>query len=365
MRVFVDGYRGTVHAPCSGMTCSRYAFAALILVATACGAAVNAESDSNDSGAAATGTGGAAGAVYGGSSGIGGVAGASGSSGTSAAAGNGGMSGIGGTAGMGATVVGGAGSVGADAACADEPTGTPSACDPFAPSPKPISLGTVVAAGKSVAGIIYVVDKVGYDNHVFVSNGGVLERQRIAGAGSGPTFYVFSIVDHSPPFTLQIEVGPSGPPTAMGVLEGPPPSDSKTIVIGQQGEKLTLLATADVASMPVRNLLGTQVLEYNARLDDGRAMVVVRPKDDWTYADFRVFFGQPPNLSERAVQNVSRGSDTWIVFDLDGAQATALFKSALSSPGDSTLKVGAVAMVITQLSITAPPAGFTYSCLAR
>jgi hypothetical protein len=328
------------------MTYSAHALVALVLMATACSSTALGGND-GDSGAFAAGAGGTTNAAYGGSSD------------------SGGSSATGGVAAAGGTTAGGGGGYAqADAASADAPTAAPSACDPFAPSPQPISLGTVIAAGRTAVGTTYVVDKIGYDNRVFVSNGGVLERQRIAGSGSSPTFYVFTVLDHSPAFTLQVDVGPNGP-TAMGVLEGPPPADSKTIVIGQQGEKLSLLAPSDVASMPVRNLPGAKYLEYNARLADGRAMVVVRPNDDWTYTDFRVFFGQPPNLSERTVQTVTRGSDTYIVFDLDGAQATALFKSALSSPGDSTLKIGTATMVITQLSIAAPPAGFAYACIVH
>ncbi len=247
--------------------------------------------------------------------------------------------------------------------------GTLSPCDPFAPSPKPISLGRVVAAGRSAIGTIYAIDETtNHENRVFVSNDGVLERQRIAGSGTSPAFYVFTIEDHTPPFTVQADMA-QNVPTAMGVLEGPLPNGQKTIVIGQDGEKLTLLSPADLASMPVRNLPGAQVLEYNARLDDGRAMVVVRPKDDWTFMDFRVFFGEPPALTERQVTSVSRDNDTWIVFDLDGAQATVLFRWILmpdaSAPGQAALTVGGVTLPLTQLPGTAPPDRTTYSCFTH
>jgi hypothetical protein len=255
-----------------------------------------------------------------------------------------------------------------DAASPGSISSGPAVCDPFALSPKPISLGTIVGAGRSSAGTIYVVDDGGgvVGNHVFVSNNGVLERQRIAGSGSSPTFYVFTVTDHVPPFILQIDRGPSGP-TAMGVLEGPATAGKRTIVIGQDGETLTLLAAADVASMPVRNLPGTQVLEYNARTADGRAMIVVRPADDWTYQDFRVFFGTPPDLTERHVVNVSRGNDTYITFDLDGVDATALYKYILtpdaSGPGEATLTVGSATFALTLLPTTTTPGGMTYTCL--
>ena len=64
-------------------------------------------------------------------------------------------------------------------------TGEPLACDPFIGVYKPISVGTVLGAGKDHAGTLYIADQasgVG-DNHVFVSKDGSLHRQRIAGSG--------------------------------------------------------------------------------------------------------------------------------------------------------------------------------------
>ena len=42
-------------------------------------------------------------------------------------------------------------------------------------------------------------------------------------------------------------------------------------------------------------------LEYNAQATDGRFLVVVRPKDEWTYEDFRVFFGPSDRVAQRHV----------------------------------------------------------------
>lgn len=248
----------------------------------------------------------------------------------------------------------------------------PSECDPFAPSPKPISLEKVVAAGRSAAGIAYVVDEVAHENRVFISNNGVLERQRSAGSmtdegGDGLQFNVFRVEDHDPPFTLQIDLGPGGP-ASMEVLEGPQPDDSKTIPTGQ-GERLTLLSDEDVASMSVRNLPGAQVLEYNARTADGRALIVIRPRDDGTYQDFRVFFGEPAQPIERQVKSVSCGSYTFVLFDLEGADATALFKWDLlpDSPGpdEGSLTVGGAVLELTLLDTSAPPSGMSFLCLGR
>ena len=62
-------------------------------------------------------------------------------------------------------------------------------CDPFAARPLPITLGTIVAAGQSAAGVIYAVDQVDSSQRVFVSDAnGALVRQRVAGSGFRSTF---------------------------------------------------------------------------------------------------------------------------------------------------------------------------------
>ncbi|HEX7500072.1 MAG TPA: hypothetical protein VF524_07160, partial [Polyangia bacterium] len=171
---------------------------------------------------------------------------------------------------------------GVDAGVDEAGSGVRAACDPFAAMPLPIALGTVIAVCESSAGLIYAVDQVDTSQRVFVSDAsGTLVRQRIAGSGTGPDFYVFDISDHDPAFVLQIDI-PAGGTMRMGVLDGTL-TDSKTFVIGQQGEELTVLPAEAVASMPVRNLPGDVVVEYAAALADGDVMVVTRPRDDWSY----------------------------------------------------------------------------------
>src|ERR1039458_2164202 len=95
-------------------------------------------------------------------------------------------------------------------------SGVVAGCDPFAPKPLPIALGTVIAVGQSLAGVIYAVDQVDSSQRVFVSDAsGTLVRQRIAGSGSGPDFYVFDVSDHDPAFVLQIDT-PAGATLRMG-----------------------------------------------------------------------------------------------------------------------------------------------------
>ena len=239
-------------------------------------------------------------------------------------------------------------------------------CDPFAAKPLPIALGTIIAAGQNSAGVIYAVDQVDSGQRVFVSDAsGTLVRQRIAGSGSGSDFYVFDISDYDPAFVLQIDI-PAGGTMRMGVFNGTL-TDSKTFIIGQQGEELTVLPAGAIASMPVRNLPGDVVVEYAAALADGDVMVVTRPRDDWAYTDFRLFLGPMGAVAERKVSSVVRaldGGSTTITFDLDGTSAVASFPVVSAdggfAPGPATLTVGGTTTPLTRQG--AQPAGATYLC---
>ncbi len=255
---------------------------------------------------------------------------------------------------------------GLDAEVDEAGSGVRTACDPFAARPLPIVLGTVIAVGESSAGLIYAVDQVDTGQRVFVSDAsGTLVRQRIAGSGTGPDFYVFDISDHDPAFVLQIDI-PAGGTMRMGVFNGTL-TDSKTFVIGQQGEELTVLPAGAVASTPVRNLPGDVVVEYAASLADGDVMVVTRPRDDWSYTDFRLFLGPMGAVAERKVESVARAKDggsTTITFDLDGSSAVASFPVVFAdggfAPGPATLTVGGTTTSLTRQG--AQPAGATYLC---
>ena len=246
-------------------------------------------------------------------------------------------------------------------------SGALAVCDPFVPKPLPIALGTVIAAGQDSVGVIYAADQVDSSQRVFVSDAsGTLVRQRIAGSGSGPDFYVFDVSDHDPAFVLQIDM-PAGGSVRMGVFNGTL-KDSKTFVIGQQGEELTVLPTGAIAGMPVRNLPGDVVLEYAATLTDGDVMVVTRPRDDWSYTDFRLFLGPIGAVVERKVDSVLRAKDggsTTITFDLDGTSAVASFPVVFAdggfAAGPATLAVGGTITSLTRQD--AQPTGASYLCL--
>jgi hypothetical protein len=83
---------------------------------------------------------------------------------------------------------------------------------------------------------------------------------------------------------------------------------------------LTVLDTSAIAGMKIRNLPGEVVLEYLADVENGNVLVVSRPRDDWMYEDFRVFYGTPDQMLERKVVSVFRGNDTDIQFLVDSIE---------------------------------------------
>jgi hypothetical protein len=255
--------------------------------------------------------------------------------------------------------------------------GGPVSCNPFQPPTKPITLTNVIGAGYDTDLTLYVVDQPQPGGErVFVSSGRErVQRLRIDGSGTessgnGVVSYDFTITDHTPPFMLKLETDASGP-TAMGVLQNPP-LDIKTFTIGQQGSVLTLVPATQIASLPVANIPAQTFIEYNATLSDGRALLVVRPFDDWTYQDFRVFFGAPDHMAERSVDQVVRykdGGSTTINFTIDGAAAVASFPVQLSPGGlvigPATLTIGTTSFPLTLGPTDSPPSGDSYFCFGN
>jgi hypothetical protein len=256
-------------------------------------------------------------------------------------------------------------------ACASKPTASSSegalvACNPFEGIEQPITLGAVLGVGRSAAGEVYAADHVDRGDRVFKSADTRLIRRRVAGSGSGPDVYDFTVTDNDPPFTLQIDVGPSGP-TAMGVVTGV--LNAKTFTIGEQGETLELLPASALAAFTLQNLPPGVFLEYSAETADSRFLVVVRPTDDWSFDDFRVFFGPTDRVAQRHVEKVLRaldGGSTTVSFDLDGASATASFPVVSDgqgiAPGPATLAIGTDTQALTRLPTNVMPLDHAYLC---
>lgn len=228
-------------------------------------------------------------------------------------------------------------------------------CQPLAAETSAIELGNVIGAGQAADGTVYVIDRNGSDLRGFVSEGGELYRQRVSGTGEvngadGETT-VISLNELSPPLTLEV-VTATGGSTRMGVAEGA--LKSKTFVIGEEGEELTLLSADDVAALALHNYPAEILAEYVANVEDEKLLVVLRPRDFTSYDEFRVFFGTPERLEECPVQNVTRahdGGSTEIDFSVNGDEAVAYFPIEFVdekfTPGAPTLTIDDVGLDIS------------------
>lgn len=235
----------------------------------------------------------------------------------------------------------------------------PQACSPLEGETQPITLDKVIGAGRHTDGTIYVLDEGRPDYRAFVSEGSSLQRKKVAGSGSAPGWVSVTVTDSNGPFALKVETS-NGVPTRMGVFRGE--LKDKTFAIGTEGDVLELVDASTYASLAVRNIPGTVNVEYDASTSDGRRIVVTRPEVDWSYEDFRVFFGTPERMVERPVRNVSRGSSTYITFDVDGVEHDAVFGSSLSPSITSTLTANGqrADLVVKEAE---PGVGLTYFCL--
>jgi hypothetical protein len=214
-------------------------------------------------------------------------------------------------------------------------------------------------------------------NRVFVSQGTTLLRKLVTGSGSSgggaEADYTFSFEDGAKSGALLIQVR-GGRTTAMGLG----PGHGKGF-IGDPGAVTTMLtveASSAVSAFTVQNLPGEVAIEYVADVEDGQVVVVTHPKYDYTYTDFRLFLGQPDDLREGRVEDVSRtrSSDTLIQFSIAGVgQARAQFTYVLqpatdggiiSHPGPGTLSGFGPDKAMTQRFPTPTTLeGMSFTCL--
>ena len=155
----------------------------------------------------------------------------------------------------------------------------------------------------------------------------------------------------------------NGTTTKMGVYRGAL-TDKKSFEVGKEGDVLTLVGSDVVAAFELRNLPGDIVAEYDATIADGHRIFVTRPKVDWHYEDFRVFYGTPERMEEHRLVTASRGSTTYITFELDGLEQTAVFPSTLSSPIDTARLMSGptTSQPLTLLTPVSPGEGLTFFC---
>jgi hypothetical protein len=239
-----------------------------------------------------------------------------------------------------------------------------------------VTLGTILGVGRDTQGTIYLADQVAstYTDRVFVSSGNTLHRKHILGSGQSGGLtdvdYTFSYEDGANSQALIIQVR-GGNVTAMALG----PSSSRAFIGGDPSQQpLTVLDPSAISGMALQNLPG--VIEYLADVADGNIIVVTRPMDGSTYADFRLFYGSQNAMVERHVENVSRGMSigaaTYITFDVGSEQYSVVFTLTMgldgglvTGPGPGTLTTGnGATLAVTQRTPTPTSLpGFTFACL--
>ena len=198
---------------------------------------------------------------------------------------------------------------------------------------------------------------------MFVSEEQVLQRYRVDGSGESTVGDASSIslTVRDLDLLLQIDVDAEGA-VRMGVLIGAD-TQREILEIGEEGEELEVLDEKDIEDIPLRNLPGDVFVEYWAKAEDGRFVLVTRPDTDWDYEDFRLFLGPKDHIAERKVTSVVRqrdGGTTTIEFEADGS-AVAYFPVA-SSDETSTLTAGGDELELTLLSSDPDETDATFYC---
>lgn len=247
-------------------------------------------------------------------------------------------------------------------------------CEPLAATTLPITLGTVSAAGRAADGTLYVVSGAGTARtHVFVSSGQVLQRKRASGSGSsgGPGGEVNDTVSFEDGDTPKRLVFKRIDGVVKGIALVHDADKSFFDQLPASAEQLTIVVPAALATLKVQNLPGEQVLELSARTAAGDRIVVTRPADDWSYQDFRVFYGSGAALDERTARDAgsSKSGSRYLTFEVDGATFELTFGRVLREVGMVSPNSGKLTTPSGEGALTLDdetqglPSGLTFRCL--
>ena len=236
-------------------------------------------------------------------------------------------------------------------------------CKPFdTQSSAAVQLGDLLGAGRGADGTIYVVDQVGSDFRVFISEGDALQRRKVDGSGESTTADGRSVALTVSMLDLVVQVAVDGSGNVrMGILHGA--TGKPDFEIGMQGEELEILQKSVIQDIPLRNLPGDVTIEYWATTADGRLLLVTRPTNDWTYMDFRLFLGTSERVEEYEVTEVIRARDggtTTITF-LEETNASAYFP-APSLAANAVLTENGSKQDLTMLSTSPDASGAEFYC---
>jgi hypothetical protein len=234
----------------------------------------------------------------------------------------------------------------------------------------------VLGVGQDAQGTLYVADSPSglSTPRVFVSSGGKLVRQHVAGSGQSG-----GKPGSAAEYTLTFEPPGAGFSSARALLlamQGGTasqmalgPADSKSFIGGPGETPLKVVSDGTVTAMPIVNLPG--VVDYVADVSDGTVIVVTSPMDLASSSDFHLFYGRPSAMQEHTIVSFNQalsgyptigftvGSTTYTMtisgtFDPDGG----------GGPGPGTLATGTGTLAFT-LRMPTPTtlAGFSFTCL--
>jgi hypothetical protein len=219
-----------------------------------------------------------------------------------------------------------------------------STCEPFEAHSEPGALMTVLAAGRGMSGVIYVVDGSDGDLRAFIGTETMLTRLHvIGGSGSddGSIERYTLTIDEQPSYTLIVEKSATETRIArtLDVELRDPAIDNLA-----PGDELTLIDPATLDDAEVVDVTAGIAIDYLARLPNDDLILIIVPTDEdgIDYEAFRVFFGRAGSLIEQPLIEVTRardGGSTHVVFELDGSTADAFFPVDLSgmNPMPATL----------------------------
>lgn len=246
------------------------------------------------------------------------------------------------------------------------------ACAPFEPVTSSVSLDatTVLAAGRSADGTLFVLRHVESVLTLFVATSDTLVEQPQAGSGEAHegavSTYVFDYKDEAgAPVSVQLRQ--EGADSRLSVLHGPKPD--KIWDIDTEGEALTLVAASSAVELPAFSTR-TFRLDYEGARENGEAFVIVAPQEAGSYDEFRLFWGAPARLSERKIQSVTRaksiGGPTNVTFAVDAGSAVLRYSFPYPPPADAmstgTLTIGNESEPLTGASPPVLPDGVHFFC---
>jgi len=238
------------------------------------------------------------------------------------------------------------------------------ACSPLEPVTSNLKLdaGSILAAGRSADGTVYVVTQTDSKLQLFVSGAdgeGVAERPA-AGTGevheSDSATWLFDYAD-ADGTAVSVQVVQDSAGLRMGVLKGPKSSKTWDLDLG---ELLISLPASEAAALPATSTQNFSV-DYQGTRSDGRVIVVMAPDHFANYDEFRLFWGPLSDLRQYAIVSFNRGHSlggaSAVRFETESGSATLAYSFSYPIPQTGGMSQGSLELAgqTDSLSGAAPP----------